>query len=222
MYRPLAIVLSGFLACIGFTGSAVAAPSVNLLFTEINSVPIAPTNSVTASPGDTLLMTVNLTTDVPLTIAVYSLNYDLDGDNELDLVSAVQWDGVCIFGCGPGLPDDVFFAPVGALDPSTATFVGSFQGITTQLAPAVAAPAGTYQMGTVTWTVNAGVNTDGVDILSGLFNFGVDTFADAAFNDISNQVQFGSATVPEPGKDSLLVAGVLGLLGLAGWRRACA
>jgi hypothetical protein len=70
-------------------------------------------------------------------------------------------------------------------------------------------------MGTVTWLVNVGVNTDGEDIFSGAFKSGTDVFGDAAFNDITNTVVFRTATVnavPEPGALLLLGVGALGLL----------
>jgi hypothetical protein len=51
-----------------------------------------------------------------------------------------------------------------------------------------------YQMGTVVWKVKVGANNDGADILSGLFNKGVDGWYDSAFDPIT-ALQFNSATV---------------------------
>src|SRR5262245_2934516 len=207
-----------------FSSDARAGATVDLLFVGRNGGAIAPTASVGALPGDTLTMAVRMRNDEPLLIGIFSLNYDLDGDNELDVVSAFEWSGVAI-----NKQATAFFFPLSNFfEPATATFVGSFQGSTndfslpfTTLPPAAGAFAGGYQMGTVTWKVNAGINDDGADIISGLLNFGVDFFIDATNNymdgsadpPIPNRVQFNAATVNihEPGAAVLLGLGLLGL-----------
>jgi hypothetical protein len=156
--------------------------------------------------------------DEALTAGIFSLNYDLDGDNELDVVSVFQWSGVAISKDGGDS-----FAPLGGFDPVTATYVGSFQGATTNfflprtLPRAAGAFAGGYQMGTVIWVVNAGVNSDGADVAPGLVT-GNDVFGDAGFGDMSARVQFNSATVnvvsavPSQSPAGIAAAGVLMLL----------
>jgi hypothetical protein len=134
--------------------------------------------------GDTLTMAVVMRNDEPLTIAVFSLNYDVDGDNELDVVSAFMWQGIPINETATD-----FFQPLNPLPPGflvTSSFVGAFQGATSNLAgprvlpPATSAFAGGYQMGTVVWKINAGANADGADIISGILYLGIDTFHDAS------------------------------------------
>ena len=203
-----AATLACLFALLGANGARAGA-TVDLLFVGLDGAPIAATNNLELSPGSipgsVLTMAVVVRNDEPLTIAVFSLNYDLDGDNELDVVSAFQWGGVPL-----NKQATDFFAPIAGLAPTTATFVGSFQGATTNfsgprvLPAAGGAFAGGYQMGTVVWHVNVPANNDGADIISGLLNPGIDGFFNATFDDMDNSVLFRSATVnlgdfvPEP------------------------
>jgi len=207
-------VVAGLVGVAGSVRDASAGATVDLVFIGQNGAAISPTDTVTAAAGDTLTIAVLLRNDQALTTAIFSLNYDLDGDDELDVVSAFAWQGF------------PFFVPPPLLPP-TPTFIGPFGGSSIltppirPLPPAGGAFAGGYQVGTVVWKVNAGVNDDGADIIPGLFNPGVPGpfFADAAFNEIGGFVLFRSATVniPEPGTASLLGLGLVALL-LAGRR----
>lgn len=216
--RPT-LVLALLLALLAVR-EARAGATIDLLFVGIDGSPIAPTNAIDGGyyvPGTHLTMAAFMRNDVPLTIAVFSLNYDLGGDDELDVVSVFQWGGLPINKTATD-----FFAPIGAFSPTTATFVGSFQGATTNfggprlLPPAAGAFAGGYQMGTVIWEMQFGIQNDGADVISGILNFGVDFFADSAFNGINDQVLFRGATinygVPEPATAALFGLGICGLV----------
>lgn len=200
---------------------ASAGATIDLLFVGHDGTPMAPTAMVEVvgedrpgiHAGDVLTMALRMRNDQSLTVAVFSLNYDLDGDADLEIVKAFQWFGLAI-----NKQATDFFVPLGSLSTSTNTFVGSFQGLTTNLMPRMLPPAGGafaggYQMGTVVWKVNGGA-LEHVQILSGLLNSGIDIFGDASFEDMSHLVLFNSATVsfvPEPSTGALLGLALVGL-----------
>jgi hypothetical protein len=200
----------------GYVRDASAGATIDLLFVKQNGAPIAATREVSALPGDSLEMAVRFTSDVGLTAMVFSLNYDLDVRNELDVAFAAGWHGVAL-----NKANSARFTPIAVLGPTTDTFIGSFNGTVNNLSSTLTLPPtpGGYQIGTVVWRVNAGVKVDGADIISGLLNPGVDGIGGVGFNDISASGLFRGATVnvggediPEPGTAGLLGLGLLGLV----------
>jgi hypothetical protein len=217
MARALsALVLAALLGPLGSVPEARAGATVDLVFIGRNGTPIAATDQVGALPGDILTMAILMRNDQSLSAAIYSVVYDLDGDDELDVVGAFEWGGVRV---GPD-PDDTFGPPIGVPPlPTTSTFAGQFRGVPRYhplLLPAAGgAFAFGYQMGTVVWKVTGNVATDGIDIqpiidpsMIGPF---ADGFTDSVFVIIDPIVQLDGAAVdlvPEPATASLLGLGL--------------
>jgi hypothetical protein len=210
-----ALLVAALLALAGAAPDSRAGATVDLLFVAVDSAPIAPTSELAASAGQTLTMGVFLRSDERIGVATFSLRYDLDGGDELDVARATQWRGVATSARG-------FFMNGHPLDPVTPSFVGSFSGFglafpfDSSLPPSGGAFAGGYQMGTVVWTVKAGVESDGADVVSGLLQSDEGIGA-ADYVDISSSVAFRSASVdvvPEPATAALLGLGLAGLAAL--------
>ena len=211
---PLRALFATLLALVA-APDARAGATVDLLCVAVDATPIPPTAAIAAAPGQTLTLGVFLRNDERIRVATFSLRYDLDGGDELDVARATQWRGVATSASG-------FFMNGHPLHPVTASFVGSFSGFglafpfDSSLPPAAGAFAGGYQMGTVVWTVNAGVASDGADIVSGL-SLSDEVIVAADSVDISSSVAFGSASVdvvPEPATAALLGLGLAGLAAL--------
>ncbi len=95
------------------------------------------------------------------------------------------------------------------------TIVGSY--------PGSPSPYGTFDQGGNVYEWNEAIISGDRGIRSGAYFSGAINLAATSglgFDPTSGIDAIGIRVAPEPGKDLLLVAGVLGVFGLAGWRRA--
>ena len=90
MMRKLIVMamVAGWVAAGGFAKVASAGVTVDLLFTEVNGGAITPTSSLgSVQAGDTLKMVLVMRNSEGLSGHSFSINYDLDGQNQLDVLS---------------------------------------------------------------------------------------------------------------------------------------
>lgn len=207
--RATACIL-GLLLAFGGGGAANATTVVDLLFTSRNGASIAPTASVAAQPGDRLGASLRVTADAG-GVSSYSLSARFDGDlnDELDLVSATEVVSVAF-------EIDLSEGPVSTQE-SSPTLAGEiFSLAALSVGPGVVdAP---FEIAILEFLVTGNVASDGVDVVTGLFNAPVDGLFDSMGANIASGAVFrgGTVNVPEPATGLLVMAGVLGL---AGWGR---
>lgn len=163
--------------------SAHAQIEIDLVFESQNGSPIGLTDIVEAAPGDVLVMGVYLTNSVVLSSMSFSLAFDRDGFDELDVDSSSEWLGLGNF---------VPLTPGLTVDDSAPGSIQSFDGYPSDFSSFL--PAGSYRVGEVTWIVND-PRDDGDDIESGLFAPAIDGFFDENFNDVVSLVEFRTAQV---------------------------
>ncbi len=196
----LAVLLS--LGVLGAAEQSHAVPIVELVFVEQNGGGIAPTSSVNASAGDSLKAVLQITADAA-GVSSYgiSLDFDTDGLDELDLVSVTEVVNGAF---------DINLGGNGAIS-QTDSGLGTPGSIVT-IAAGASGPglaSATFQIAMLSFTVNGSVATDGVDLLPGFGNTGVDSIFSTTGTDLTSTatVQGASVNVPEPMLSAMVLIG---------------
>jgi hypothetical protein len=216
--RLAAACAAACLVAIAPSEPARAGATVDLLFIAVNGTPIAPTDTVTVhqAAGDLLTMALVMTNDEPISLAQFGVEFNRD-DQELSAASASLWAGVALGSRGEAFqpmfvglcPEDTGPRPCSNASPG---FLWPFLGLLTLPAMERHAflPAGSYQMGTVTW-LTQDARTDGADILATI-DRSVDGFGDATWALFDPTLHSASVLLnPEPATALLLGVGVLAL-----------
>jgi hypothetical protein len=238
------IALAASLALVlGVAGQASALSSVDLVFLGGATGDAPCTNGTDATPGpgpgagtgdcvhtnssDTIRFAIVVSID-SLGLSTYSfdLRWDLDGQDELDLVSVTRRNTIVFPTPNPTPPPDTLaladYTVFGQLDVADST--PGVSGRADAWAAYSASPTGPYiantsfRVGTIAFHVNGNVNNDpGADIVLGFFQTDGPVFQESTFfNFITpNFGTFAVDSMPEPGTSLLMGMGVLGLI-LAG------
>lgn len=214
------------LPLLGLAGAARATPSVDLVFTELNGLPIAEATHLRVAPDDQVTVEMRMTTD-SRGVTAYAVSVDFDSALE----SRILLDAFA--NVTPPVPNFYAFAPpIGPEDTAGSSgFVLSFNAGTLLDDPATDDLS--FAIGTLTFTATDGILGGPVVIAPGLFNAGIDEIlsnelvlvgGDFEYHpvDLSGAFAFQSLTllaIPEPSTALLLGAG---LALLARTRRAFA
>ena len=190
-------------AVLAFNASAT---SIDITFTATDGLGTVGSNTISALPGDTLSATVSLTAD-SAGVSSYgiSLLFDTDFGDELNLISVTE------------LLTAPFSFNFNAGCESTEESTGSQAGsvLTCEAATFGVGPSlATVAIIDLVFQVTANVESDGLDIETGLFNPGFDGVFDNQQSSLVASAIFGQAAVnllvPEPGTGLLVGLALLG------------
>jgi hypothetical protein len=187
-----------------------AAATVSLVWTATTGAGVPGSSQIEAAPGDELTLEIQLAAG-PEGISSYgvSLAFDQALFDELDLVSAAEFlPSGFSFNFDEGVTDLV------ESDLLDAGYVLTFEAGTFQNGPVEES----FSIGEVVFAVNE-AREDGDDILSGLWNLGIDDLFDNEGQPLSMDTSFGAARIPEPAAGAASIAAFLALAALRARRR---
>lgn len=179
---------------------AVGAADVSLVWTSTTGTGIPGSSAIDAQAGDLLTAELHVTPGPEGLSAIgLSLQFDADGGDELDLVSASE---LCTPGSCAGLqPLTTLALATVDSEPGSPGIVESYEAASLSNGPV----AGTLTLGSVVVKVTSNVATDGDDVAF-VLRPGVDGLLDNA--NATTDATFGSAAVNVPEPTLLMMIGV--------------